>query len=272
MADPKILQQLVSNTNFRLAASLGLVAGVEPAVGFGHCPDVAGDVVTDVWERGATQPVYLFPDDVGEAVTLVSTDVGDAQPIVVQGLDQNGDPRAEQVTLNGTTPVALSGLWRAFNAVYNDGATALAGQVTIQGDGSTSTNVFAFLDTDDQQASQALFMVPRGKLAVIVNFSTAANKTGGAALSSIFSLGAASSGKSGVFRNQIRYGLQRDGTSNISSDLVIPVLVPELSFVKVSATPSSGPTDVSAEFSIFLVDENLIPAAFLNTLKTGLFS
>lgn len=266
--EKQIFQQLMQDRNFRIAASLGLVPGVDVEVKFGHCPVVAADTATDVWEHGSTQPVYIFPDPAGEAIEIVSSDAADTtQKVKITGLNVAGNPQLEEITLNGTTPVAVPGLWTAVNRTYNssrDGAAPFLGTVLTSGDGSTTANVFASMCPDCQQTSQAIYTIQTGKVAAIINYSTALNKTGNAA-SAIYAL--RSQLPSGVFRAGVRYGLQDDGTSNISSDFVIPDVFPTGTRIKVTAIPSANNADVSAEFSMYLIDETLLSDEFLASLQ-----
>lgn len=267
MSEPTEIQRFVqdiSRPEYLLAASLGLIPGVDVNVKFGHSPATTA-VRSDLWERAAAQPVYIFPVDAGEGATLVSTQAADTQLIVVEGLDENGVPKSESKNLTGLVPVALTGLWRSISRAYVEDSTEITGVVTVQGDGGVSTNVFAVIDTDDQQTSQTPYVVPAGKVAVVVNYSTAINKLGGVEISTLFGFRVAKAGK--VFRTKIRYGLEQTGTSNISSDLVIPVLAGPLSKMKITAEPSSAPADISGEYSMLLIDSGLVPAAVLAAIS-----
>lgn len=266
MADPKIIQQLLQNQNFRDAVSLGLIDGIVPEVKFGHNPNISTGVRADVWENGPNQAVYLFPDAAGESIEVFAGGT-DTVNITIQGLDATGATQSETVALSGTGgaggAVAVPGTWRAVNRAYNADSVELASQVTVRKVGDAA-RVYALVDIDDQQTSQAIYQVPAGKVAMVNNYSTAVNKSGGATLSCIFGFRIKELGN--VFRTQIRYGLQRTGTSNISSDLIVPVFAGPLAQMKVSATPDANTTDTSAEFSMWLIDVNLLPAAFVASL------
>lgn len=267
MADRKTFQELMQAHRYTDAVSLGFVAGIEPEVKFGHIPDAATGIVTDVWENGAAQPIYLFPSDAGDSIEMfaASTDTVD---ITIEGLTATGVFQTQTVALSGTGgaggAVAIPGTWRAVQRAFNDDSIELVSQVTIRKVGD-ATRVYALIDIDDQQTSQAMFVVPSGKVALINNFSNAINKSGGATITGIFALRVRKPGK--VFRTKIRYGLQREGTSNISSDLVVPIFAGPLSQIKTTATPDFGPTDISSEYSMWLVDSDLVPAALLASIS-----
>lgn len=252
-------QKIVSEAYF-VAASLGMVAGVETEVKFGHCPNVAGGVETDVWERGNAQPLYIFPPSpAGAALEIVSTDAGDTQQMEVVGLDVvSGVSRMVAVTLTGTTPVVVSGgNWLAVNRVFNDSGVDLLGTVSVQASGGG--DVYAVVSPDDQQTSQAIYQVPSDKHAAIVDLSNAVNVGPGTANPVIDSLAIAAPGK--VFRTRVRYGLQDTATSNLASPFTIPAIAGPGYRIKSRALPA-GLTDVSSEFGMLLIDNELIPTAF----------
>ncbi len=261
--DTLIFQQNQSKIDFSSAVSMGLVKGVIPENKFGHCPDAAA-VATDVWERGAAQPLYIFPDSSGEALEMVSANALDTQEIVVIGLDEAGIEKVEVLALTGTTPVPLPGLWSAVNRAFNDGSTPVLGEVLVQGDGTTSINIFAAVCSVCQQTSQAIYTVPSNKVAVVRSFVATMNKPLGATVAAIFALQTARPGK--VFRTQARFGLQENGTSNQSFDLPVSGLAGPSFKIKFVAEPSSGPADLSAQFSLLIVEKELIPKNVLAAL------
>ena len=264
MANKKTFQQLMVQHRYHDALALGFVAGVEPDVKFGHIPVVTSGVRTDVWEYGATQPIYLFPPDAGDSIEVYSSSAADTGEITIKGLNPAGLQQVETITLSGVAGVAgvvaVPGLWRAINRAYNGNGVDLAGQVFIRKVGDAA-RVYGLVDIDDQQTSQTPYVVPAGKVALINNFSTAVNKSGGASTGGIFAFRVRLPGK--VFRTQIRYGLQREGTSNISSDLVVPMLIAPLSQVKVTVKTDGAGADISAEYSMWLIDADLLPPELL---------
>lgn len=252
----RFLEDLIRN-DYNAAVDLGIVQGVESDAKFGHCPDTT-NTPTDVWERGAVQPIYVYPLDAGETVQARSDNPADTNTLKIQGLDVAGLFQEAEITLNGTTIVAIPGVWRAINRVFNSNGTAYVGNVFVEGDGAggSTTNIFAQIAPDDQQSSQAIFMTPADRVARINNFSTAVNRTQGVDLAATMRL--AVQLPSGVFRTQIRYGIQKEGVSNISSDLIVGIPLPPLTKIKISGDPSSTNTDISAEWSMHLYDTEIL--------------
>lgn len=253
-----------------IAAALGLMEGVEENVKFGYAPELATGADVTVWagtKASVGQDIYVFPDAAGETVEAVSSIVGDTtQSIQLEGLDVNGAPQTEIIALNGTTAVASGEIWRAIDRAFVTGAIPVIGEILVQGDGVTSTNIFCVILPADQQTVQAATMVPAGKVMVIINWSTAINKAGAQAASSVLKLVAQRVG--GVLRTAKRYGLQLEGVSNISRDLIIPEVFPPLAHVSVVAdfTTTAGTGDLSAEFTYLLIDSDKIPADILAAL------
>lgn len=252
--------------DFNSAVDLGLVEGIESDAKFGHCPDTPA-AVTDVWELGASIALYEFPVDAGESLLLYSDNPIDEGILIdVTLINVDGFEVVERHpcgTVASKTAIATKS--RAVNRVSNVADTETAGLIKVDGDGLVTTNTFAALDADDQQSSQAIYMAPINRVIRINNFSNAVNKTGGATLDSIDRLLIKLS--NGVFRTQIRYGLQREGVSNISSDLIVGIPLPPLTKVKISAQPSSGPTDVSSEWSMHKYNIDFLGTDAVNKIK-----
>lgn len=260
MSDTQIFQRDLQRNNFPTAAALGMVPGTSTNIKFGHCSSV-GLTFTDIWEYGATQPVYIFPDSAGESIQIYGG-VGDTQEIVIQGLNADavdgiiGTSLSATVNLNGVTPVSVPGNWLSVHRAYNNSATDLTGDVVVEG--VVSGNVFAFIGSDDNQTLQAIQMIPGDKVGVLVSVISAINGSGSpTGLFSSVILSVAEWGK--VFRTRLWFGVQREGTSYEASIGAIPGILPPLSKVKVKAKASAAATDMSAYFSLYLIDKNLIP-------------
>ena len=243
----------ISGIQSGVAISIGAVKESSTVVKFGHCPDAQTAVETDAWELGASIPVYVFPDELGEAITIQSSDAGDSQSVVVEVLDTAGLEVTKTVTLNGLTPVAIPGDVIAVNRAYNNDSSVFAGDISIKG--AVSGNTFAFIDAREQQTTQCIYMIPSNKYGAVVNLSSSMNTGGNQDSASIFRFVSQLPGK--VFRTQVRYGLQQRGTSNISSNITLPPVYPPMTRLKISLTPDSV-QDISAEMSIQLIDSDYI--------------
>ena len=148
----------------------------------------------------------------------------------------------------------MPGIFTAINRAYNSDSTRILGDVSIKG--AVSGNTFGYVEALEKQTTQAIYTVPLGKYAAIMNVSSAMNNSTNQDASAIFKFITQLNG--GVFRTQIRYGLQKRGTSNISSDLILPALYPPLTRIKLAMEPDTTAMDVSGEFSVQLIDESLV--------------
>lgn len=258
--DPQIFRRDMPENSFSVAAALGMVPGVKTLIKFGHCPSV--DITfTDIWEYGGVQPVYVFPDSAGESIQITGG-VGDTQQIVIQGLNADpvdgviGTELTAAISLNGATPVPVPGNWLSVHRAYNDTNTPLTAGVII--DGTVSGNVFAYIGVEDQQTKQACYMVPGDKVGVMSSAISAINGSGSpTGLFASVALTVAEWQK--VYRTRLWFGIQREGTSYEASIGSIPGVMPPLSRIKIKAKASAAATDMSAYFSMYLIDKYLVP-------------
>lgn len=268
MIDKQIFQRDQQIRDYATAVALGLVGGVQREVKFGHCP-VTPAAITDVWEQGASIATYIYPAAAGEALT-VEGNAADTQDIIIGGLNADavagviGTALLVTVTLTGATPVAVPGNWLAVNRVRSAAAIGdpFVGPVLVKG--AVSGNTFGSASADDQQSAQAVYMVPGDKVAVVNKLWCSINRPVNQDSGAVFRLAIAASGK--VFRTQVRFGLQQRGVSSVPTEQPEPTIVGPLGRIKISAEPSHAAGDVSAEFSMRLVDSRLVPASVLASL------
>ncbi|MCK5641709.1 MAG: hypothetical protein KAJ19_12985 [Gammaproteobacteria bacterium] len=264
--DPAAFRQSLMRNSYDDAVSLYLADGVTSDDKFGHCPDAAA-AKTDIWEQGLSIPEYIFPAPAGELIEVFSDNPADAGiEITINGLDSLGF-RQEETLACGTialpTPSTL--LWRATNRSACTNGIRCQGLVIIQGDGSTSTNIFATIAPDDQQTSQAIFMVPVDEVVLVKQVMGMMNKSGTPGASAIFTLDREV--KDGVFRSIIRFGLQRDGNSAVPIILPASEVAPPLARLKMTAFPSNADMDVSARFDMKFFKTEWLGLKVVNELQ-----
>lgn len=142
--------------------------------------DVDLAAAEDVVEAGGTyagQPV--LPTQAAEALNVVSSSANDAaagtgtRKIRVEGLNAAGAWTEETITMNGTTPVVTSSTWlrviRAYGVDAGSGGTN-AGAITVKHN-TTTANVFAVIKAGRNQAANAVFTVPAGKVARLTSWA-----------------------------------------------------------------------------------------------------
>lgn len=147
------------NDDFAAAVALGLMSGIDRVASAGFSGALAATTETDI--SGLGVDTIPLPANAGEAMTVWSTDAGDTtQQIQVEGLGPDGiaqDP--ETITLNGTTAVALPGLWSRINFVTNVSDTPVAGTINV---GTQPTTIYSNILPANQLSKQAHYSVAAG--------------------------------------------------------------------------------------------------------------
>ena len=146
---------------------------------FGSHPNVGQDADFDnqytIWDG---KEEYKFPTDTGEAMEVVSTDTTDSQEIFVEGLDENFTAKSEIVTLNGTTPVLLSGLWSRVFRAHNDGSINFAGDICVQNQVGILKTPYAKILVGNNQTLMSVYTIPSEYIGYLLKFSITAQNTG----------------------------------------------------------------------------------------------
>lgn len=152
--------------DFFLDAARGKVTGMVFTDVVGKNPDV--DIATvpeDIWFPGG---LYVFPT-ASQTLEVLSSSASDtaagtgARTATIVGLDINYDPITANVTLNGVTPVVISGAWFRVNDFFivtvGTGESNI-GTVTLRiaGGGNTLSQIGPLTG----QAAQAIYSVRRG--------------------------------------------------------------------------------------------------------------
>jgi len=216
---------------------------------FGSNPNVPSSVSTTspevIWD-GSTN--YVFPPDTGTGIQLKSSDAGDSQQIIIQGLDENFNSQSWTGDLNGQSEVNVDGTWsRVFRAFNNDN-TDLDGDVNIHASGDDSTSYAKILEGNNQTL-MAIYTVPADCTGYLTQYSATAHHNSIFDLSYTLQLRTRLYGK--VFRVQeITSCTNHQG---VSQELSFPINLPpktDVVFVATDATSNDG--TVHADFDIAL--------------------
>ncbi|MCP3937768.1 MAG: hypothetical protein GY708_20645 [Actinomycetia bacterium] len=164
------------------AIMLGRKPGWSIVSKFGQNSDIDTANPEDIWHGGGEytgQPVGASTVDVAETCELFSAEAADsaagtgARTVRLQGLDENGDPQSEDVTLDGTTPVATVGLWYRVNRLFvltAGSGEVNAGIITVRHT-STTANVFAQVPAEHGQTLIAATTIPAGHTGYLRRYS-----------------------------------------------------------------------------------------------------
>lgn len=153
---------------------LDIAAGRVPSLSFvekfGENPeiDTSGDLAApaDIWSYGG---LYNF-STTADIDTISSSDAGDTQEMVVEGLDSNWEQVTQTATLDGQNKVTLSTPLIRCSRVYNGNSSETSGDVYVYVDGTvtggipdTAADVRALVKAEAQQTEMAIYTIPAGK-------------------------------------------------------------------------------------------------------------
>ncbi len=150
---------------------------------FGTNPDVDATPDEDIWDQGGA---YVSPSDTGEAMSVASSDINDAnggtgaESVIVIGLDANGLTQRITKTLNGRTAVALGTFSRVFRA-FVLGSQINVGDIYV-GNGTFTTGVptnkFAKILIGNGQTQMAIFTVPSNMEGSLLEWNSSVHGVG----------------------------------------------------------------------------------------------
>ena len=191
---------------------------------------------------------------------IASTDAGDGQDIIIKGLDLSYEEQSETVTLNGQTPVQISGDWETIFNAANVGSTDLAGTVAIMdannfasgASGSASDTLLAF-DGDDNQALSTQYMVSVNKTAYITGVYAAISKD--TIASATVTLKIKLFGE--VWRTRRQITVSATGSSLSVSPALLAIRVPAKSQIKMFVPYCSDANSiVTGGYDMIIIDDD----------------
>jgi hypothetical protein len=254
----------VTSSDFMYRVALGEITSHSYIAKFGRNPDIAATPAStpeDVWSAGGvytghptqseTLEIYSSGTDAADDVSPAGTG---AHTVRVEGLGDDWTFKTADVTMNGTTPVTIPGLWRRANRAYvltagTDGHNA--GDIIVRHT-TTTANVFIHLPALFNQTLITAYTVPAGKTGYLMTYGANMSRASGAAGSATISLRARE--PSGVFRarfvDEMSTGLGLHHAVQGSTSF------PEMTDIKarIDAVSDNG-TVVSAHFTLVLIDD-----------------
>lgn len=234
--------------DFDVAVSNGDIKGFQHFAQFGYNDDLQNGTEANLWS-GPTD-IYVFPNDNGEAMEMVSDNVADNQTLLIQALDENWDQVNIPLALNGTTPVALPFNVARINRVINISPTEFAGNVEVRGAGGGT--VYCVALPIEQISTQVIFSVPNGFNAKLETSIVTLNRSGNTDAGVIFRYRRRNFG--GVFGTGARFGLNKRGNSVSTLEVGNVAPLPPKSDVVLLATADNNGTDASARLPFTLYE------------------
>ena len=242
----------------RSAVAAGLIPGASIFDSFGERTSV-GTTATgeDVWQGTAT--TIPVPPDVGEQMTLISSDAGDdnvtgqgAKIIRVHYIDAAGDEQYEDVEMDGQVEVDTIATDIRFvqelhaTSVGTNGAAL--GNITIYQKGD-NTRIYSRVDLGGNMSLVTNRMVPRGKKLVISGWKATETKA------QRCTTRLRSTSHNGILFPGIFIFIDTMTLTDSALRSERAVLIPALAIVKLSCWNALGTAETSAGWEGVLYDE-----------------
>lgn len=231
----------------------GKVTGASLFRKIGRNGDV-DNVREDLWSEGG---VYTLPPDGGIQMSVQSTNANDSingtgvRVVQIQYLDANGNEKIESVNLAGVTPT----LTIATDIAYVNGISATeegslngaAGNVTLT---NVARNiVYAAIEVGSGKDRQAVFTVPAGKMAFVIETLLSGNAASGSGAEYLEGFLRATCDDLGnkLPRNVFNFKSgQVQTNSGVWVTQQVPIVLPPLSTVKLSVISRNLTSNVLA--------------------------
>ena len=237
--DGNILNSSGAASNIPIAA--GEVGGYSHINKFGYSNDIRN--LSTIWDGSN---IYTYSSSAG-VVTVSGTTADDSAVIEIQGLDANYNVVVQDVTLDGggdgTAATDLIRIFRARVKIPAAGETTNAGLLDILIDGNVRAKILA----DKGQTLMAIYTVPAGKTAYLLNLSLSIDKSQDA----IYKL-MAKPHNDGAFNIKGQFGTF---ASPIDHNYPVPLRFEEKTDIEVRASAGNS-CGGGATFDLILIDNN----------------
>jgi hypothetical protein len=201
-----------------------------------------------VWDGSS---FYIFPPNDGTGVQISSSNTGDIQQIIIQGLDENFLLKNWTGNLNGTGLVNLDGRWTRFFRGYNNDSTSFFGTINLHASGNNSLSYLKMINGDNQTL-MAVYTVPANYTGYLVSYNICAHNSQSSSEIG-FNIKLKTREFNKIFRTQCSASVS--SFSSLNKDLTFPIQLnpkTDIKFDVVSANGNNGSIDV--EFNIALVN------------------
>lgn len=261
--------------SFSESIALGIADSLIPNLGtihkFGNASDIDTADITPyatIWDGTCSaipakiaQYTYSSTANID---TLSSTNAGDTQEIVIQGLDADWNLVTQSKNLTGQTAALLdTPLIRVFR-MYNNDTTNIAGTVYLATNGRAATGgqptlgttVRAIIKDGDNQTQMALYTVPANHKLVIEHGWTSISKNTTPAVVATLQIRIFQRSLGKVFRVVHTLSLNTNGSSNDQRPYGIPIVFDEKTDIEYRVTAcSSDNMGASAGFHGMLIQK-----------------
>jgi hypothetical protein len=217
---------------------------------FGSNPNISQSVSVSspetIWD-GSSE--YEFPLDLGESIQVKSSNTGDSQEIIVQGLDENFLEQSWTGNLNGTTAVNVQGLWSRVFRAFNNDSSDISGDINIFKSGDTSKS-YAQILNGNNQTLMSVYTIPANCTGYLIKYqATAHNSQSSSEIGYTLQMKTREEGK--VFR--VKSTTSVSTSFEVSKDYLFPLkLEPktDIIFNAVSANGNNGAINVDFDIAL----------------------
>lgn len=204
----------------------------------------ANGVEESFWQGSSLYPWTTWDSYAGTGTTLnvVSSNAGDTQTVLINGLDENFEVLTESVTLTGTTPVTTTGTFMRTNSLQITAGASNAGTITVVPTGSAV--VVDQISPGFGASQNAQYTIPAGYTGYVMQGSAQIGKgQDGTAYFKVRPYGAA-------FSTQFVILLYQD---TFQYEFSVPFVVPEKSDLDLTMVASSSRTAGTCAYDILLM-------------------
>jgi len=259
---PRRKFQFSNNQAFDIAIGLGLIEGVDEfsTAGFSGETLTVGeetDITTipridlDTTTIPGFAEIFL-PNNNGEAMEISSDDPADTGDVQIFALGPGGTLLAPfELTLQGTTPVALPGLPSRINFMRNFSPAGFDGTITIRaaGAGNTYANMLAIY----QNMTTCHYTIPAGKKGLLKTAVGSMRKQGGTdtAMAILIHVKPMEFVK---YNHPFGFGLQRSGATTVPLINAYPEAIDGPFDVGMSANASASGAEAAGRIAGLIID------------------
>lgn len=226
---------------------------------FGQNTSLAADTEEDIWSAGGTKEIATTAETVDIVSSSTADDFGGtgANLIQIEGLDSDYNVVIEQITMDGTTTVTTTSLWRRVyraTVIFAGSGQVNAGNITITN--TTSGQTMAQILADFGVTQDSHYMVPAGYTGFLISMETSVYRTSGGS-------GSKSAEITGKFYNVLGNMVLNLGVVSVSSGTVYrkfdaPARIPEKSEYWYTATAASNGTAASVRWNMLMIKNTLL--------------
>ncbi len=240
-------------TDFLLEVAKGNIGGVVGVNKFGRNMDIAAGTTEDIWDGSA---LYSFPATALMTSISQTTDqvAMRGATIEVQGLDASWDAVTQNATLDASDTTTVVTLTTALIRCFRMKVLAnVVGASEIRVHNAGETQDYAIIGTGNNQTEMAIYTVPNGKTAYLVDYYANMNPAATKDPTTMqIRLWFRDNGNGHESRLMNTLGLDADATSHFSHAFNPYMIATQKTDIYIDGTTVGKAADISAGFDLLL--------------------